>query len=224
MVTAIYNENKTKGGVVLDKYMFDRKIIDISTDLCNDMDTHSSMDSFKGQWIRRIDEDNRVNMSAYSMISHVGTHVDAPFHFVKEGKKLDEMPLNKLMGRAQIIEVPYPETVTSQFLRNEYLNECRIILFKFGEKRLDRIHDYFDESAVKFLIQNNVDAIGTDNITIDSRNTKYKIHQLIMPKDIMIIPALKLNGVGEGVYDFVCLPLLIKGSEGAPARALLFVD
>lgn len=204
--------------------MFDRKIVDISTDLCNGMDTYSSMEGFKSEWIRRIDGENKVNMSVYSMISHVGTHVDAPFHFVKEGKKLDEMSLNKLMGKAQVIEVPYPETVNSQFLRERHLSECRIILFKFGDKRFDRMYDYFDESSIEFLVRNDIQVIGTDNITVDSKNTKYKIHQLILPKDIMIVPALKLGGVGEGVYDFICLPLSIKGSEGAPARALLFID
>lgn len=208
----------------MNNYIFDRKIIDISTALYNGIDTHSSMEGLKSEWIRRINEVDKANMSVYSMISHVGTHVDAPFHFVKDGKKIDEVPLNQLMGKAQIIEIPYPQAVTYDFLRDRYTSDCEILIFKFGSKRFDREHDYFDESGVEFLIQLKIKAIGTDNITVDSKNTKYRIHQMILPNDIAIIPALKLDEVVEGVYDFLCLPLSIKDAEASPARAILFVD
>lgn len=199
-------------------------LIDISSPLDNGMDTHSSMESYERKWIRRIGEESSANLSVYSMISHVGTHVDAPFHFYEDGEKLDNISIKRLMGKAQIISVENSITVSGEFLKNTYKN-TDILLFKFGSNRYDRKYDYFDESAIKFLALNNVKAIGTDNVTVDSINSGYKIHRLIFKNNILIIPGLVLDCVNmEKVYSFICLPILIKDSEAAPGRAILIEE
>jgi len=195
-------------------------LIDISTPLYNDMEKYPSLEGFQLQWIRTIWEKDKLNMSRIAMESHVGTHVDAPLHFIENGKSIDQMPLQNLFGAAQVLDVPYPETVTGEFLRGKHLG-THILLFKFGEKRYSRDFDYFDFTAVDYLLQNDVKVIGTDNFTIDSKKTKYDIHQSILKNEIWVVEGLNLTNVIPGVYEFICLPLSIKSAEGSPARAVL---
>lgn len=198
-----------------------RKIIDITLPLHSHMEKPSpTFKGFQFQWELRIEKGEQRNRSKFSMESHVGTHVDAPLHFISEGKSIDEMPITQLIGKAQIIEVPYPQTVTDNFLSSR-LKNIKIAIFKFGRDRLDREHPYFSIKGVRYLIQKGIRVVGTDNFNIDSKTTEWKIHHVMLGQEMMIVETLNLEKVNPGVYEFICLPLLIKGGEASPARALL---
>lgn len=217
--------NRNRGEEMIENHMFQKKIIDITAQLHEGTIKYEKLEGFKKEWIRRIgDEDNnQLNMSRFSLNSHVGTHVDAPLHFIRDGKSIDERPIQDLMGKAQIIEVPYPETVTAEFLEKQFKG-VKIALFKFGKERLNREHDYFDESAINYLYERKVTAIGTDNFTPDSKGTKYNVHYWVLGKEMWIIEVLNLENVEPGVYDFICLPINVVGVEAASARAILFTE
>jgi kynurenine formamidase len=121
---------------------------------------------------------------------------------------------------AQIIGVPFSTTITSSFLEKIYEN-AKIVLFKFGQKRNDRVTDYFDQSAISFLISKGVKVIGTDNGSVDSLKTGWGIHTQILSKEVLIIEGLYLEEVDAGDVFLICLPLSIPGAEGSPARAVL---
>jgi len=195
-------------------------IIDISMPLYEEMEKYPSLEGLKLQWLRTIGENDHVNMSRITMESHVGTHVDAPLHFIEKGKSIDQMPLQNLLGTAQVLEVPYPVTVTYEFLKENHL-EAHILLFKFGKRRYSRDFDYFDLTAVDYFLQNNIKVIGTDNFTIDSKNSNYQLHKTVLKNEIWIVEGLELENVMSGVYEFICLPLPLRSAEGSPARALL---
>lgn len=197
-----------------------KKIIDISTPLYQNMEVLPGLCGFVLEWELRIAEGDTRNRSRITMGTHLGTHVDAPRHFIEGGKTLDQMPQHRLIGRAQIIEVPYPLTVTGNFLKDKYEN-AEIVLFKFGKSRQNRLIDYFDPSGVSFLIGKGVNVIGTDNGNVDSKNTEWEIHRQILREEILIVEGLNLEAVDQGTFFFICLPLSINGSEGAPARALI---
>jgi len=154
------------------------------------------------------------------MESHLGTHVDAPVHFIRDGKNIDQVPAENLFGTAAVLQVPFPEAVTADFLERVQPGP-EILLFKFGNVRLDRKWPYFRPDGVKALISRGIKAVGTDNFNVDSIQTEWEIHHLILGNGILIVEGLNLEGITGGAYDFICLPLLIKGGEGAPARALL---
>jgi len=199
----------------------ENKPIDITIPLHENMEKYPSLKGFRLKWIRKMGIDEKINMSEFSMETHVGTHVDAPLHFIEGGKSLEQMPIENLLGRAQVIEVPYPQTVTDEFLHREYRG-FKIVLFKFGKQRYNREFDYFDQRGIDFLLKNGVKVIGTDNFTVDSQKTKYRIHVLILNHEVFIVEGLDLERVQPGIYIFVCLPLSIRLAEAAPARALLF--
>lgn len=199
------------------------EVIDITIPLEENCIRYEKLEGFKRTWIRKIGDEkgNKLNMSKFSLNSHVGTHVDAPLHFIKDGKSIDKRPIKDLIGMAQVIKVINNETVTEKFLKNRY-KDVPIVLFNFGNDRLNREYDYFDKSGIEFLLNKGVKAVGTDNFSPDSKGTKYDIHYMLLSKEKWIIEVLKLEGVEEGIYNFMCLPLAVKGGEASTARAILF--
>ena len=199
-----------------------RKMIDITLPLHNNMEKPSPFfKGFKLKWDLRIEKGDHRNRSSFSMETHLGTHVDAPLHFISEGKNMNQMDINRLIGKAQVIEVPFPETVSDHFL-SSIIEKEEIILFKFGPERLSRDYPYFSKEGVDYLIEKKIKVVGTDNFNIDSKTTEWNIHHLMLGNEIIVVEGLYLDEVDPGLYDFICLPLSIKDGEGAPARAVLF--
>ncbi|RLC34256.1 MAG: hypothetical protein DRH33_09525 [Candidatus Nealsonbacteria bacterium] len=198
-----------------------RKIIDITLPLHSCMEKPlPTFEGFQFQWKSRIEKGQHNNLSKFSMESHVGTHVDAPLHFVSGGKSIDEIPVNRLIGKAQVIEVPYPQVVTDDFLKSR-LKAAKIVIFKFGRERLNQEYPYFSIKGVRYLNQQKIQVVGTDNYSIDSKTTKWKIHHMMLGQEVIVVESLLLKNILPGVYEFICLPLLVKGGEASPARALL---
>ena len=198
-----------------------KRVIDITLPLHEGMAKPSPVfEGFRLHWDLRIEEGQGRNRSRFSMESHLGTHVDAPVHFIKDGKFIDQVPVENLFGNAGVIQVPFPGAVTAAFLEKVKPGP-EILLFKFGNERLDRKWPYFSTDGAKALIGRGVRVVGTDNFNVDSIQTEWEIHHLILGNGILIVEGLNLERISDGAYDFICLPLLIKGGEGAPARALL---
>ncbi len=198
-----------------------KRLIDITLPLHDGMAKPSpAFEGFRLHWDLRIEGGHGRNRSRFSMESHLGTHVDAPVHFVRDGRYIDQVPLENLFGSAGVVQVPFPKAVTADFL--ERVNPGpEILLFKFGNERLDRKWPYFSPDGAKAIIGRGVRVVGTDNFNVDSIQTEFEIHHLILGNGILIVEGLNLEGIADGNYDFICMPLLIKGGEGAPARALL---
>jgi len=198
-----------------------KKIIDITHLLHSCMENPlPAFEGFQFQWKARIEKGQHSNISKISMGSHIGTHVDAPLHFVSGGKSIDEIPIDRLIGKAQVIEVPYPQVVTDDLLKSR-LEAVKIVIFKFGRERLNQEHPYFSINGARYLNQQKIQVVGTDNYSIDSKTTNWKIHNLLLKQEILIVESLFLDNVLPGIYEFICLPLFVKGGEAAPARAVL---
>lgn len=198
-----------------------KKFIDITMPLHDGMAKPSpSLEGFTLQWDLRMERGEGRNRSKFSMESHIGTHVDAPAHFIRDGKSIDEIPVTNLLGLAEVISVPYPDPVTAEFLEEEHRG-FDIVLFKYGKERLDRKWPYFSHDGVEALIRRDVKVVGTDNFNIDSIGTEWEIHHLILGNEILVIEGLNLEGIADGIYELMCMPLRIKGGEAAPARAFL---
>jgi arylformamidase len=198
-----------------------KKLIDITVPLHEGMEKASpSFEGFRLKWDVRIERGDGRNRSTISMESHVGTHVDAPLHFIRNGKSIDEMPIENLFGSAEVIRISHPDAVTADLLERQHRG-ASIVLFKFGKERLSRKWRYFSGDGVEALVARGVRVVGTDNYDIDSVDTQWEIHHLILGNEILVIETLNLEGVAEGLYELMCAPLHIKGAEAAPARAFL---
>lgn len=177
--------------------------------------------------IKRISDDN-YNLSNMTVSVHVGTHVDAPSHFIENGRTIEDIPPQRFMGEVQVIEIKDNKEIRKKELESIELNSNKI-LFKTQNSNIisDNVfHDnfvYLNHEAAEYLIELGIDFIGIDYITIESFDTtEFKIHKLLLKNDVIILEGINLKKVKPGNYRLVAPPLKLKGAEASPVRALLY--
>jgi arylformamidase len=163
-----------------------------------------------------------------SLCAHAGTHVDAPLHFLRDGKGIDEMPVEAMVGPVRIIDVAVSEVISLGDLENQDIAQRERLLFKTRNsnlwKRNTFVEDYVHLSAdgASFLAEKEVITVGIDYLSIagfDKHSSE--VHRILLEAGIWIIEGLTLSGLEPGWYDLLCLPLLIAGAEAAPARVMV---
>ncbi len=169
------------------------------------------------------------NVSTLSMGSHTGTHMDAPVHFVRGGKGIDDMPLEATIGPARIIEIHDPESIKPDELRSQAIQRGERVLFKTRNSARcwhtdNFIEDfvYISQEAARYLAGLGVQTVGVDYLSVGGYTKDGpETHRALLEAGIWIIEGLNLAQVSAGRYDLICLPLKIAHSDGAPARAIL---
>ena len=176
-----------------------------------------------------IEHGDAANVSALSMGSHTGTHVDAPLHFVRGGKGLDEMPFEATIGRTRVIEIHDPESVKPGELRSYGIHSGERVLFK-TQNSARRWHEeafiedfvYVSQEAARYLATQEVLTVGTDYLSVGGfLKDGVETHQALLEAGIWVIEGLDLAEVEPGEYELICLPLRVERGDGAPARAIL---
>jgi arylformamidase len=170
-----------------------------------------------------------MNLSAISMGSHSGTHIDAPLHFIRTGKSLLEMPFNSTIGPARVLEIADPRSVKPEELAPHDIRSGERILFRTRNsercwKTDSFIEDfvYISTEAARFLVEKGVRAVGIDYLSVGAYGKDGgETHRILLEAGVWIIESLDLSGVAPGDYELICLPLKVLNSEGAPARAVL---
>jgi len=171
-----------------------------------------------------------TTVSKLSMGSHTGTHMDAPLHFLRGGKGLDEMPLETTVGPARVIAIRHPHWITPDELRSHHIRRGERILLKTKNStrcwRMDRFVEdfvYLSTEAARFLAARRVRTVGVDYLSVGGYRERngVVVHRTLLGAGIWILEGLDLSRVRPGRYELICLPLRILASDGAPARAIL---
>jgi len=169
--------------------------------------------------------------------THAGTHVDAPLHFIKEGKGIDEIPLEKLIGPVTIIDfsnLPENQSITKEMLSS--VNITKRMIFKFGwgkywgDKIFYKNYPYFSVDGAEYLLSKNVELIGYDSPSPDDSRTKLgseqdsKIHKILLGNDVILVEYLaNLDQVLDyDGWNISVMPLKIKNADGSSARVILY--
>ncbi len=182
-------------------------------------------------------ESTRETSGAKSMVSrltlssHVGTHVDAPAHFIEGAKTVEALPLDVLIGECRVVEVDDIE-ITAQVVDGlDIPKGCERLLFKTANSRRffgtePFVKDYVGISAcgARRLADLGVKLIGMDYLTVASYTDTTPVHQTLLQREIILVESLNLAEVAPGKYELICLPLKLSGSDGAPCRAVLRQD
>jgi arylformamidase len=169
------------------------------------------------------------NVSTLSMGSHTGTHMDAPLHFVGGGKSLDLMPLEATIGPARLIEIKDKISIKPAALKSHRIRPGDRVLFKTRNSSRSWKSDRFDEDfvfiskeAAQYLVDCRVQTVGVDYLSVGGfRQDGVETHRILLGAGVWIVEGLNLSKVKPGRYQFICLPLRVVGSDGAPARAIL---
>ena len=203
--------------------------IDISVSLRSGMVHWPDNPPVRIEKILDIEHGDVANVSEISMGSHTGTHMDTPLHFVREGKGLDEMPLDATIGRARVIEISDPESIKPCNLRRHEIRSGERILFKTRNSARSWpshafLEDfvYVSQEAARYLAAWNIRTVGIDYLSVGGfRKDGVETHRALLEAGIWVIEGLDLSKVEPGAYELVCLPIKIERSDGAPARAIL---
>ncbi len=166
--------------------------------------------------------------------SHTGTHMDAPAHMLKNGKTLDQLPVEAFAGKALIIHVPEnTKQIEKDFLVQfeEKLKDAEFVLFKTGWSKYWGTSRYFDNfpilttEAAKWLLNFSLKGIGFDVISADPMDsTSYPNHFSILGKSLVIIENLNFpEELTETQGRFFCFPLPYENADGSPVRAVIEV-
>ncbi len=165
-----------------------------------------------------VENGDVCNLTAISMCAHNGTHVDAPYHFLKDGKTVDNLDLNRLVGYAYVTEES--GVVTSE-LALEILEKAKCINEEAAKRILIKGKaTVSDEAAVTFA-ENGIYLLGNESQTVGDENAPLKAHLALLSKEVVLLEGIRLSHVAEGAYLLNAAPINLGGCDGAPTRAIL---
>jgi arylformamidase len=210
------------------------KIYDVSLTIREGMPVWPGDEQVVLQRRTKIEEGAHANVSYLHLSVHTGTHVDAPFHFLADGSKVDEMPLDVLIGPAQLVEVPDSvKVINAEVIAGlSIADEPKRLLFKtsnshFWDLDKDEFQTGFvgiDLSGSEELVKRGIKLVGIDYLSASPYKVSKPTHDVLLGSSMIIIEGLDLRAVKAGFYNMYCLPLKLHGSDGAPARVMLTQD
>jgi arylformamidase len=204
-------------------------IIDITYPLSKDLPCWPGSVGFVSKWNLRMPASVN-NASSFAMDSHLGSHLDAPLHFVQSGKAIHELDLYKLIGEAYVAEIRNVDLIKASHLESAGIPAgCKRLLLKtdnqsYWQKGLTQFQENFsaiDVSAAKWIIEHGIFLIGIDYLSIQRFNDGPEVHQILLSAEVVIVETLNLEDVQSGTYELICLPIKVRDLEGAPVRAVL---
>lgn len=206
-----------------------RKWMDVSVELKNGMVHWPKDPSIHISRIRDMARGDSCNVLHISMGSHTGTHMDAPAHFIKSGKGIDQIPLDVVVGPAKVIEIKNPQLITAKELKLFKISAGERILFKtqnsekcWNTSTFVKNFVSISENAAAYLAKKKIKLVGVDYLSVGGfRGNGAVIHRTLLKAGIWIIEGLNLSKVSSGPVELICLPLKMKQGDGAPARAIL---
>jgi arylformamidase len=170
-----------------------------------------------------------ANVSFIRFGSHTGTHADAARHFFDDGQPVDQIPLERLIGRA--IVVHFDDAVRSvgaaELSAVDLGSHTRVLLRTRNSPLLSEsgfVPDYtfLAPDGAEYLVGKGVELVGIDYLSIEQFHSgHHKTHRTLLAKAVVILEGLDLSRVSAGEYELICLPLRLEGCDGAPARAVL---
>jgi arylformamidase len=207
-----------------------QRIYDISLPVITNMPVWPGSQKFSLTWVKKEQTDG-VNESHISLNSHTGTHIDMPYHFIESGEKMGDILLNRLMGKAAVVEHFGEEAIDIDFLSTVTLPAgCTKLLLKTrnssyrssGQDKFREDYIALNPAGAEWFVRNGIDLVGIDSLSIQSFTDKENlVHKMLLSNNIIILEGLCLSDVSQGVYELIVLPLNIPEAEAAPARAIL---
>lgn len=171
-------------------------------------------------------EKDGANVGEMTASMHIGTHVDAPFHYMKEGATIEQLPLDLFIGEALVVDLRGHEVISaSHFSEVDFTGISRVLVKLRDVIEVDEFpssYPIFDESVAAFLYDKGIKVIGVDTPSVDEvDNVSLTMHNACAKYNLIIIENLMLQHISSGLYDFIGLPLRVEGADGSPIRAVL---
>ena len=202
-------------------------IYDISIPVSPSLPAFPGDPPFRMERVSGIAGGDPANVSELSLSSHCGTHIDAPLHFDDKGLPVDRLPLEQLIGPAVVADLRGTIAIGPETLARIPLAGVKRLLLRTDNSLLWKRHGfqedyaYLTEEGALFLLENKIVLIGIDYLSIERFGGNGDVHRLLLSNGVIILEGLNLDGIDQGDYELICLPLRIAGGDGAPVRAIL---
>ena len=168
--------------------------------------------------LKSMEKGDVYNLTVFSMCAHNGTHIDAPRHFIKDGKTVDEICLDAFVGMAYVAE------------------HCGVVTCDDAEEIIKKAERYHTEAAKRILIKGDIEVsleaamvfassnillLGNEPQSVGPQNEPMAVHLVLLGADVVLLEGICLSEVSEGVYFLNAAPLNFSGADGSPCRAVL---
>lgn len=158
------------------------------------------------------------NLTAFRMCAHNGTHIDAPFHFLRGGKTVDAIRLDTLVGMACVAQ---RRGIVSGADAEEILEKAREQDPEAAKRILLKGAAVVSAEAAKVFAANGVLLLGNESQTVGPEDAPMEVHRILLGADVVLLEGVRLGEVPEGVYFLNAAPLKLSGADGSPCRAIL---
>lgn len=206
-------------------------IYDISLTISPSLPTWPGDPGLVLEQFESMDKGAHANVTSISSSLHLGTHVDAPHHFLNDGRTVEGLPLDVLTGPCYVVQLPDGiDAITEDVLaRTEINSDMKRILFGTsnshqwarGESKFRDDFVAITEDGAEWLVERGVQLVGVDYLSVAPFGDSEPTHNVLLKAGVVIVEGLNLSNVVRGFYTLYCLPLKIAGADGAPARAIL---
>ncbi len=203
-------------------------ILDITYPLSDDLTVWPNDTAVSIRYTREAGNGSRATVSRLLLSSHAGTHIDAPSHFLKDGKPIDAIDLTALIGPCVVVQTD-AKAITDAVLEGLDIPDAtsRLLIKTHNSQRFSGDEPFFENyvgvtsSGAEWLIENKIRVVGIDYMSIASYPDILEVHHALLKHDIILLETLDLRRVDPGAYRLVALPLRLKDTDGSPARAVL---
>ena len=158
------------------------------------------------------------NLTAFGMCAHNGTHVDAPFHFIKDGAPVDKLPLESLVGMAYVYK---HDGEIGKGLAEEILRKAKATCAECASRLLIKGNATVTPDAARVFTHGGVLLVGNESQTVGPVTSPAEVHLELLGHGSVLLEGVRLNEVPEGAYFLCAAPLKLGGADGAPVRAIL---
>ena len=181
-------------------------------------------------------ERDGYNLELLFLSTHSGTHIDAPFHFARNGRTVDRIPLRRLVSEdAVLARIPKARggTVSKQDIlsyegEHGAIPDGGTVIFYTGWQKNISKGNYFTQNpglsgdAARYLISKRINLVGTDSPSIDPGwDQSFAVHRMLAKNDVLIVENLaNLDRIPGSQFSFAALPLKLRNASGSPVRAV----
>ena len=165
-----------------------------------------------------MEEGELYNLTAFSMCAHNGTHIDAPFHFLKDGKTVDAVCVESFVGMACVAE---HQGIVSSEDAVEIIEKAKEQNPEAAKRILIKGEAEVSLEAAKVFASAGILLLGNESQTVGPKEAPMEVHLVLLSADVVLLEGIRLAEVPEGVYLLNAAPLNLSGADGAPCRALL---
>lgn len=193
------------------------KIYDISQEVFNSQ-VYPGDPIPEKKMLQSMENGNLYNLTAFSMCAHNGTHVDAPRHFIKDGKAVNEIPLKAMVG---ICYVAVHNGALSAEDADRIVKAARENDPEAAKRILIKGDAVVSTEAAEVFAAYGILLLGNESQSVGPEEAPMATHLALLSREVILLEGIRLSEIAEGVYFLSAAPLNLSGADGAPCRAIL---